>query len=130
VLTTKGEVHGWGRGTSGQLGKGIRTDVEPRKLEISTDSPVVFLFCGAHSSAVGTLDGSLHWFGQDELSTDFKIQIPLSITQKRWEKMMQWLFLSCLDKNSAFSYMPKSSSKMRVLGHFTNTTFMIRQSRQ
>jgi alpha-tubulin suppressor-like RCC1 family protein len=69
VLTKKGEVLGWGRANSGQLG-GCGQGEErmgPKEIELPTESPVVFLFCGAHCSAVGTMDGSLFVLGQQLL---------------------------------------------------------------
>jgi alpha-tubulin suppressor-like RCC1 family protein len=51
VLTKNGEVLGWGRGGSGHFGEKIAGTTAPKKIEISTESPVVFLFCGSNSSA-------------------------------------------------------------------------------
>jgi alpha-tubulin suppressor-like RCC1 family protein len=107
VLTKNGEVLGWGRGGSGHFGEKIAGTTAPKKIEISTESPVVFLFCGSNSSAVGTGDGSLYWFGKIKIPKDLKIQMPVNVIQKKWDKIVGWLFLGCLDKNSNFFHMPK-----------------------
>jgi alpha-tubulin suppressor-like RCC1 family protein len=118
VLTKKGELMGWGKAVGGQLGvnKG-RYALKPTKIEIPT--PVAFLFCGAHCSAVGTIDGSLYVFGKDlfklEEVEDYKnypvlmknFQIRIPGTQKRWEQIARWVFLGCLNGNSIFFRLPK-----------------------
>jgi alpha-tubulin suppressor-like RCC1 family protein len=115
------EVIGWGRGDSGQLGvvsnKGCNG--EQKKIELPKKSRAVFLFCGAHCSAVGTKDGSLYLLGDQLLkfgeSTDkifpaliknFTIQEARDEIQKRWE-MVGWLFLGRLEEKSILFQFPK-----------------------
>jgi alpha-tubulin suppressor-like RCC1 family protein len=124
VLTKKGEVVGWGRAIAMQLGLRSRDTEEPKKIEIPTESPVVFLFCGAHHSAIGTWDGSFYVLGRrllepedlegskdinlfPRLIENFKIQLPPKCIQKMWEEVMAWLFLGGTDENSIFYFLPK-----------------------
>jgi alpha-tubulin suppressor-like RCC1 family protein len=121
VLTKKGEVIGWGRGDSGQLGvvsnKGCNG--EQKKIELPTKSRAVFLFCGAHCSAVGTKEGSLYVLGDQLLKfgesrdknfpaliKNLTIQEPRDEIQKRWE-MVGWLFLGRLEEKSILFQFPK-----------------------
>jgi alpha-tubulin suppressor-like RCC1 family protein len=124
VLTKKGNVMGWGRAIAGQLGiRGNDTEA-PKKIELPTESPVVFLFCGAHCSAIGTLDGSFYVLGKQlfqlkdpkeygdfklfpKIVENVKIHLPVKFIQKWWEEIAAWLFLGCGDENSIFYFLPK-----------------------
>jgi alpha-tubulin suppressor-like RCC1 family protein len=129
VLTKKGEVVGWGRATTGRLGVMApgEPNMDPTKIKFPTESPVVFLFCGAHCSAVGTLDGSLFVLGQKldtkssnvypALIKNFKIQLPGKI-QRLWEEIMVWLFLGFIDDNSILFQLPKE-----ILLNFVHVIF-------
>jgi hypothetical protein len=111
VLTKKGEVVGWGTAKFGKLRNVVNHGDMHWEIEIPTKSPVVFLFCGVHCSAVGTLDGSLFVLGPrldtgnvnvyPLLIKNFKIHLP------EWGMIMEWLFLGCLDENSIFYCFPK-----------------------
>jgi alpha-tubulin suppressor-like RCC1 family protein len=138
VLLEDGSVLAWGSNSSGQLGLGhVEEVVEPEKVSIPSESPVVAIMCGNSFSMVLTRVGKLYVWGNNkkrqlggvasphvrpEVTEPMEISEPIfklpgSENARRWETVVSWIFLGISDQSSAFSVIP-----IEVLFHLVSST--------
>ncbi|KAJ3434582.1 regulator of chromosome condensation [Anaeramoeba flamelloides] len=67
LLTSKGVVYSWGRGSDGQLGHGdFKFQPSPQKIELLDKKPVSDISCGRQYTTIVTMDGKLYTFGSND----------------------------------------------------------------